>query len=101
MNSVVGSVNSVFYPCIVKSCDFTVNAQGKKKKKKLENATPLSVTFSPIQTGTISLSLSYFISFLNFLEKKKRLFFYNLKKKAFFFNYLEKGKFLKKSLGPV
>ena len=74
-------MNSVFYPCIVKSCDFTINAQGKKKKK-LENATPLSVTFSPIQTGTISLSLSYFISFLNFLEKKKRLFFLKFKKKS-------------------
>ena len=27
----------------VKSCDFTIHAQGEKKKKKLENATSLSV----------------------------------------------------------
>ena len=34
-------MNSVFVPCTVKSCDFTVHVQGGKKK--LENATPLLV----------------------------------------------------------
>ena len=36
MNSIVGPVNSAytvfFVPCTVKSCDFTIHAQGKKQK---------------------------------------------------------------------
>ena len=95
MNSVVGSMNSVFYPCIVKSCDFTVNVQGKKKKKSLKTQRHfLSLSAQSKRAQYLYLSLILF-RFLIFLRKKKGFFFFNLKKN------LEKGKFLKKSLGPI
>ena len=46
-----------FVPCIVKSCDFTVHAQEKKKKawkRRTKNA-----TFSVIQMGTLRLMMCF------------------------------------------
>ena len=50
-----------FCLCTVKSCDFTVHVQGKKK---LENVTPLSAILSQIQMLTVcvwELSLRFYV----------------------------------------
>ena len=81
-------MNSVFVLCTVKSCDFTVHAQGKKKKK-IENAkrechfqlkpNKYYIFLSILGSQIYYLSLQYHHWFLLFLSFSLKIYRYNSK----------------------